>query len=352
MQERGFTSEKEAKKALRKRLNDVDDGNHVAPTQETFQQYADEWLVRRSADWRASTLHSYKRNLTLHVDPTLGQEPLQKITARKLEALYGRLQQCGRSDHAKGQGLSGRSVRYVHTIIKAILADATEKDVLQQNPALSAHPVQSKDRGLMATWTREQLGAFLSATADTRLGPLWPLLVMTGMQRDEALGLGWSSVDLDGKRLRVERSLVDADWGQPVFNDPKTEKGSRTVLLDDETVKVLRKLRSAHLDERLFHGPGYRDFDLVFAHPDGGPLHPDRISGRFRELTDRAGLPPVRLHDLRHTNATLLMESGIPAHVVQQRLGHSHVSITLGTYARVTATMDDEAAGRMAALVG
>lgn len=350
--ERGFTTKKAAERALRKRLTERDEGTFVPPSEETFQEYAQLWLERRARDWRASTRHSYERNLRLHLYPSLGSRSLQSITPQLLEATYSRLGEGGRQDHASGSGLSTRSVRYLHTIVKAVLQDAVDKGVLSRNPAALAKPPASKDRGQMNTWTKEQVTAFLASQEQTELGPLWRLLATTGMRRGEALGLSWEDVDFDRCQIRVRRSLVDADWGVPTFNDPKTESGWRTITVDQETLTGLRRIRTRQAQERLLVGKGYRDYGLVFCWPDGTPRHPDRISRRFRELCDRANLPPIRLHDLRHTNATLLLESGVPAHVVQKRLGHGHVAITLGTYARVTPTMDDDAAARIAGMIG
>jgi integrase len=175
---------------------------------------------------------------------------------------------------------------------------------------------------------------------------------MTGMRRGEALGLAWSQIDWEKGQLRVERCLKDVHHGDPVFGPPKTEASRRTVTLDPGTLAALRTLRTEQARERLLHGEGYTDFDLVFCKPDGNPLHPDRTLRKFKDLAAQCKVPVIRLHDMRHTNATLLLETGIHSHVVQERLGHSHVSITLSIYAHITKQMDDEAANRIASLLG
>lgn len=352
MQERGFTTKAEAEKALRKRLSDRDSGAFVPPTADTFREYADQWLIRRAPERDQSTTDWYSRYLRLHVHPRIGDVRLQALTAQRLEAMYSDLLRTGRKDHKEGTGLSGKTVGHIHTMVKSILGDAVEKGVLQRNVALSARPALPKTEKQIQTWTTEQVQAFLVAQEGTRLGPLWRLYVMTGMRRGEALGLAWSQIDWDKSQLRVERCLKDVHWGQPVFGPPKTEASRRTVTLDPGTLAALRSLRTEQARERLLHGEGYTDYDLVFCKPDGNPLHPDRTLRKFKDLAAQCGLPVIRLHDTRHTNATLLLETGIQSHVVQKRLGHSHVSITLSTYAHVTKTMDDEAANRIASLIG
>ncbi len=142
-------------------------------------------------------------------------------------------------------------------------------------------------------------------------------------------------VDLSAGRLSVIRSLVDVEYGRPVWSDPKTSRGRRSVALDAATLAALKTLRAEQLQERLPVGADNAEHDLVFARAEGGPRHPDRTAAAFRETVARLGLPAIRLHDLRHTWATLALEAGVHPKVVQERLGHANVSITLDLYSHV-----------------
>ncbi len=166
----------------------------------------------------------------------------------------------------------------------------------------------------------------------------------------EALGLCWSDVDLDARRLIVRRSLVDVVRGSAVINEVKQGRG-RSMALDAGTVASLRSLRSEQLQERLLVGSGYTDHDLLFAMPDGAPYHPDRFARTFVQRVAKLGLPAIRVHDLRHTWATLALQFEVHPKVVQERLGHSSISVTLDIYSHVVPAMETDAAERVASMI-
>jgi integrase len=178
----------------------------------------------------------------------------------------------------------------------------------------------------------------------------------TGMRRGEVLGLRWSDVDLDAGRLSVRQTLSaprNPDTGQhvPVFGEPKTKQGKRSVPLPAQTVAALRAHRKEQMRERLMAGPGWQDHGLVFCEPDGQPIHPDRFRKRFEHRVQRSGLPPIRFHDLRHTYATLALQAGVHAKVVSEILGHASIGITLDTYSHAVPGLQESAAETVAALV-
>jgi integrase len=331
---------------------------YVNPSRLTLRRFLeDRWLPAVEQELRPSTYLSYERNLRKHVLPALGDVALQDLDPGLITALYRRLGNDGRKDHRTGSPLSPRTVRYIHTTLRSALQTAYEWDLIARNPADRAKPPRPSSTGdrhtKIQTWSRSELATFLerSRAAGDALHPLWLLLSMTGLRRGEALGLAWSAVDLPGARLSVRRSLVDVDKGQPAWSDPKTARGRRMVSLDPTTVEALMQLCSEQAELRHELGESYKTNDLVFAQEDGGPLHPDATSKIFRRLVRRHGLPPIRLHDLRHTWATLALELGVHPKVVQERLGHANVSITLDLYSHVSPAMESDAANRVAALV-
>jgi integrase len=176
------------------------------------------------------------------------------------------------------------------------------------------------------------------------------LFATTGKRRGEALGLRWRAVDLASARVSVSTSLVVVDAGV-VFQEPKTATGRRSVPIPPETVAALKAHRKAQLAEKMRLGPDYADDDLVFSREDGTRLHPTMFSRRFDELVGSAQLRRIRLHDLRHTFATLALQAHVPVKVVSEILGHASVTITYDTYSHVIPGMAEDATSRVAALL-
>jgi integrase len=172
------------------------------------------------------------------------------------------------------------------------------------------------------------------------------------MRRGEVLGLRWRDLDLGEGRLSVTQQLIQAK-GEPRISEPKTETSRRSVALDAETVAVPRGHRKAQAAERLAIGPAYQDeFGLVFCREDGTPVWPRTFTRDFAAHVKAAGLPVIRFHDLRHTHATLALQAGVHPKVVQERLGHAKIGITLDTYSHAIPAMQADAAAKVAALIG
>ena len=354
---RGFATKKAAQAALDKLKGEVRSQSYVDRDKVTLRAFAEQtWLPHVKGQVRASTFESYNRVIRLHILRDLGDVEVQRLTAQRWENHLAKLAAAGRADYAEGRALSRRSVQYAHTLGKAMLDYAVKKKLRSDNPAAEVDPpkaaAEARTHDAMSTWPREVLSSFLTRgrSEGHRHHVSWLLLATTGMRRGECLGLAWSDVDFDAGRLRVRRTLVDMRDDAPVWSDPKTSSGKRSIALDAGTVAALRKHRAAQLEERLAVGAGYVEHDLVFAMPDGRPLHPERFSRTFTETIRRWKLPRIRLHDLRHTWATLALEAGVHPKVVQERLGHANVSITLGIYTHVSQAMESDAAERVAGL--
>ena len=249
-------------------------------------------------------------------------------------------------------GLDRRTVNYIHTILHRAFKDAVRWGRLARNPADAADPPKAgqKADGIHA-WDAASLRQFLDSTrtSDDRFHALWVLLATSGMRRGEALGLRWSDLDLEKGRLRVVQTVSQVR-SEISFGEPKTAKGRRSIALDGATIAVLREHRKRMLEERLLVGPDFKNRGLVFHQPDGEWLHPDAVSDMFLRRALSSGLPRITLHGLRHTWATLALEKGIHPRVVQERLGHSTIAITLGIYSHVSPTLHDEAAALVADL--
>jgi len=351
---RGFATRKAAQAELTRILTSLEQRTFVAPKRQTVAVFLTEtWLPAIEHTVKPATYESYRRNVRLHVaGRPIGRRQLQDLTPADLNALYGQLL-AGNDEHRK---LSPRSVRYIATILHRAFRDAVRWQAIVRNPAEAADPPRPSTRLEMRTWSGAELGRFLAHVAADRLAGGWWLLATTGMRRGEILGLRWPDVDLDAGSLRITRTLITTDVqrkGEPgmAWGTPKTAKGRRSVALDPATVAALRQHRARQLAERLAAGDAYDDGDLVVCLADGKPIHPKTMSYYFERETKRAELPTIRLHDLRHTHATLALRAGVHPRVVQERLGHANVSITLDTYSHVDLDMQAAAAARVTALV-
>jgi integrase len=286
--------------------------------------------------------------------PAPGGVALGDLNAAHLNRLYADLLRDGRIQQPGG--LSPTSVRRIHAMVRKALNDAVRWGLLNRNVALLADPpplkvVRASRRRGMQTWSPSELRDFLASTREHELHNLWCVLAATGMRRSEILGLRWSEVDLVAGTLTVRQTiLATADGFQPQ-DDQKSEGSARTIHLDRRTVAQLRAHRAAQNEAKLALGSAWQDNNLVFPRADGSWWNPPAISLAFHRAVKRAGVRPIRLQDVKHTHASLLLAASINPKVVSERLGHSSVAFTLDTYAHVMPGMQPEAAERFMELV-
>ena len=347
----GYRTKRDAEAARVEILSRLQRGEYVAPSKLTVTDYLeDRWLPAKQATLAPSTHESYSRNVRVHILPALGSAPLQELSADVLTRFYAeRLDHGGRS----GKRLSPRTVRYLHSIIHAALADALRWQLVPRNVADAATPPSHRAAKAPPprTWSAAELRMFLESVSEDRLYALWLLYATTGLRRGEALGLRWPAVDLNAGQLSIRVARVTA--GYDVHDSaPKSERGRRAVALDPATVTALRTHRKRQLTERLAWGPAYQDSDdFVFCREDGSPLHPDDVSKRFTTAAKPLDVPRITLHGLRHSWASLALAAGVNPKVVSERLGHTSVSFTLDVYSHVLPGLQQDAAEKVAALI-
>jgi integrase len=288
----------------------------------------------------------------LHVVPRVGAMRLTDLDALTIDGVYAELLADGHKN-APG-GLSPKTVRYIHVILHRALGDAVRKDRLTVNPCDKTDPPKASASASpeMKTWDAGTLKEFLahSRAYGDRYFAAWHTLAFTGLRRGELLGLRWSDIDFDTGTAAIVQTVI-AVAHDVRFGTPKTAKGQRSVALDAGTIAVLREHRKTQLERRLQIGEGWRDHDLLFTTVDGSPVHPERFSREFDRRIERWLLPRIRLHDLRHTWATLALKAGVHPKVVSERLGHAGINITLDIYSHVTPNMQANAAETVAALL-
>jgi integrase len=340
----GFTMRKDAQVFLTDAMSAIGSGSFAEPVKVRFGEYLiEQWLPTRELQLRPSTYSSYEVMINKHVLPELGGVKIQQMTANHLDRFYAKLSK---------SGLSPKTVHNVHVMLHKALHDAVRKSLLPRNPAEAADPpsIKKADRGEMSIWTPEQVRTFFDGIAKHRLAAGYILSAITGMRRGEILGLRWSDIDFDEKLLVINQTVVSVNY-EILTGGPKTAGSRRRLALDDQMLGILRAHQAVQQNARETVGTLYVDHGLVFARVDGGATHPDYFSQTFDRTVRRLALPKVRLHDLRHTNATIGLAAGVPIKIMSTRLGHATTAFTQDVYMRSTDSLERDAARRIAASV-
>lgn len=345
----GFETRKAADAVRARLVHELTSGYYVEPSRMTLEEWMlDHWLPVAETRVKPTTLRAYRSATRHHVVPYMGGVQLGKLTGQMLIRLYQQLLEDGRVK-AEG-GLSPATVRGVHALMHKTLSDAVDSGLIPRNPADAAKPPKLTARPQeLRYWTPPELNVFLQLIEGHRLQAALHLLAMSGARRGEVAGLRWVDVDIDASRITIRQTLNAVD-GEIYVSSPKSARG-RTIDLDRRTVDVLRR----HLEDQQSRGAVYCDSDggdgYVFRRRDGSRIDPRQLSAAFRWVNDRSDLPRIRLHDLRHSHASIAIKAGVSIGVVSERLGHSDPAFTLSRYSHVLPGMNREAADRIARAV-
>ncbi len=316
-------------------------GRLVVGRDQTVAQYLERWLTDAVVhSVRPKTYVNYElcvRRLMPHV----GRMRLRVLAPEHIQHALGKL---------LDRGLSARTVRQVHMVLRCALKQAVLWRLLASNPSDAVKPPRA-ERKEMRTLTEDEVHRLLAATSGTRHHSLWIFLVTTGVRLGEALAIRWADIDLNEGRVTIRRALQRQRGAGLVFVEPKSSRGRRTVSLPPETLEVLAQQRRDLDRERVEAGERWQENDLVFPSPVGRPRDMTYLSYTFHRGLERAGLPRLRIHDLRHTAATHLLNKHVHPKVVQELLGHSTIAITLDTYSHVMPALAKEASTYMSSLL-
>jgi len=342
----GFATIKAAQVARRKALTEIDNGNMVQGSG-TVGDYMVGWLdtYTRSGTVKRSTCAATTNMVVNHIVPHLGHVQLSKLTPKHVQTFYADLLQSGEARHKSGRGLSPKSVRNIANTLHKALDEAVRFGVANRNPA---HGVSLPrwERPELKRWEPYQIGQFLRHRANEGdyLYPVWRLMFAIGLRRGEACGLRWSDVDLMGKRVTIRSTRLEGN--SEVYEEtPKSRAGKRVITIDADTVIALAQMRNTQ--EKAAEVIGGWVSEFVVTNLDGNPYQPEALTRRFQTASRAAGLPVIRLHDVRHSSATMQLNEGVPVHVVSGRLGHSTPSTTLNVYAAFMPSADGLAADVM-----
>lgn len=305
----------------------------------TVRQYLTAWLESSKTQLRPRTWTAYESQVRLHVMPSLGSLRLVDLAPAHVTAMLSRMQAAGA---APAMAIKSRA------ILRSALSGAVRDGTLTRNAAALAQAPRAASPS--TSWLdSDQAGRFLEAALGDPVGDLLAVVLMLGLRSGEALGLKWSDLDSARGQLEIRRTIYrkGGTWHE---SPPKSRQSRRTLPLPPQVLAILERQRARQDQDRQV--PGWRETGFVWTNPDGEPRGNTWVAKGLQRILQKAGLPRVRLHDLRHSAASILLEQGIPARVVADLLGHSQIGLTLGTYSHVTARLVEGATAALGALAG
>ncbi|MFH5182904.1 tyrosine-type recombinase/integrase [Paenibacillus sp. TAB 01] len=337
----GFKTKKEAQAAAAELIVQLENNNYRKPVKQLLEKYLSDWLESKRISLKSNTYASYKHHIEYHIIPAMGKIDITKLTPAEIGKFYATL--------LNEKKLAEGTVRDVHKVFTAALNQAVKWGIIQRNPAALVEKPRA-GRKELSVWTAEQAKEFLKIALTDRLYVAFLLALSTGMRQGEILGLRWKDVDLEAGTLHIVQTL--SHDGKELSAGTKTKSGNRTVSIDADLVKILRKQKARILQERLKAQEGeYTDYDLVTPTSKGTPVTPRNLSRTFYRLLSQSEVPHITFHDLRHTHATLLLTQGIHPKVVAERLGHADMRVTLEIYSHVLPHMQKDAAEKVGKLL-
>lgn len=339
----------EAEARLREIMTQMNTGNYMEPTKMTVEAFIIKWLQEYvKPNLKPKTYRSYEQLSRVHIVPELGNHLLIRLSPLHIQKFYNSLIR---------NGMSPTSVGIVHRTLKAALGVAVQWKLMPDNPACSIAPPDPDDREYCTLSTEQALTLLETAKQiNKRRYGLYLCLLTTGMRIGEACALKWEDIDFENKIIRVQRNLIQAGENYEFGTVKQKKKGNTkkvkvAIRMTDVLAEALSQEREWQKEDkkntfnpRRKHRGHYNDLGMVFPTRSGLPLDPTNISSReFKNVLEKADLPDMRLHDLRHSTANLLLDMGVPIEVISQILRHSSITITEKSYLHPDVSLQDEA---------
>lgn len=332
-----FKSQKEARTWLQETLSQIQNGMTLTAARVNVKVFLEEWLDSYKSSVRPKTIRQYAQIVHQHILPYFGEIKLKDLRPDQIQALY----------NAKlATGVSPRTIILIHAVLHRSLKKAMKWGLIGRNPADAVDRPRFRKKEMLIL-TDNQARAFLSASKGTRFEALFWIALSTGMRQGEILGLKWTDLNWKTRKLHIQRQIQRIQGEGLVFTEPKSASGRRTIVISETTLRVLQEHFKLQQQEKVFAGNNWVEVGLMFPSTIGTPLDHRNLYRVFKEKLNRAGLPNIRFHDLRHTAATLMLQQGIHPKIVQERLGHADISITLNIYSHVLPSMQEEAAEKV-----
>lgn len=328
---------RDVQRQLTKALRDQQQSLPVAFERQTVQEFMERWL-RDSVkpNLRPATYVGYEVLVRVHIVPAVGPLQLAELTPQHVQDLMTRMRDKGRSE---------RTIQYMRAVLRRALGRALRWGMVARNVAELTDPPRVR-REEIKPWTVEQAQAFLAAVKGDRLEALYALELTLGLRRGEVLGLKWEDLDLSKRTLTVRRTLQRV-LGKLQLGEPKTETSRRTLTIPRQLVAFLEAHQARQAADRLKAGDAWHETGMIFASTIGTLFEPRNVNRAFLLALEKAGLPRIRVHDLRHTAISQMIAAGTPVTTAQKVAGHSRLSTTADIYTHVVQAQFEEAADRI-----
>lgn len=329
-------TKKEAERIARQMVREAESGGSAMFTTTTVCGWIAQWLKDYKVDIEQTTRESYQEKIDNYIVPAFGKTLLKDLRAEAIQRWVNELRE---------SGLSPKTIRNTYNILNPSLKKAVTLRMIPYNPCDGVElPKLVKPE--VAIYDIDLCKQVVELAKGTSMYLIVLLEVMTGLRRGELVALKWSHIDLDSKIIHVCENTVRANGGT-ITKAPKSKAGNRIISIGAEVVEELRQAKEEYDTDRKSYGAGFHDDGYVVHQKDGRPFRPDSITQKWSRFEESHGLPHIKFHGLRHSHATALAQAGVNPKVVQERLGHADVSITLNTYTHATTTMNRDAASKL-----
>ena len=298
----------------------------------TITEWSEEWLRIKSSTITPGTMDSYRNIIQHYIIPDIGSIKLADLTAPTVRRFLD----------TRLETLSSRTVRYIHTVLSAMLKQAVQDEIIGTNVAAKVRKPKLQKTREMITLTPDEVKKFLAEISDPEQHMIFKMAFASGCRRSELLGLSWTNVDFKKKTITIAQIVIKINNVAVISETTKNASSRRSITLDDETIAEL-KTHEKRVKKRRFSTPNWIHNDLVFPGKDGSPIFPDSVSLLCKKYATKIGKPAFSMHGTRHTHATLLIEAGVNFKIIQARLGHASFTETMNTYSHLTPTMEYDA---------
>ena len=341
---RGFNTKKEADKALTKILNEINEGIYSEPTNMTVNQYMEIWFKERKLTVERTTYQNNVAFFRIYISPQIGSLKMIEVTPFVLQQFVNEL--------VEKTNLASSTIHKIFDVLKVSFAKAVKLKIIKENPIVLVDLPKIK-KSEMKVWDINQVNFFLENVSNikrpSKYITAYLLALLTGMRQGEILGLRWRDIDFQTKQIFITQTL--SHDGKELRNSTKTRAGNRAIHIPNVLINCLKIERKKFLENKFKYGNEFEDNDLVVCTKNGKPVKPTNLSSAFKKDVKKVGLPIIRFHDLRHTHATMLIQQNINPKVIQERLGHSRIGITLDIYSHVLPSMQQEVAMKLDKIV-
>lgn len=329
-------SKREARSIMHRMITEMEQGKLTQRSNKKVGEWMDEWLENYLPNIEETTRKGYKHKIKRYIRPYIGDILIKSLKTEHIQRMVNDM---------LDNGLSPKNIRDTFNNVNAAMKKAVKLQLIPYNPCEAVElPKLKKYRA--EVYSAEMIHKLLDiATGTDMYLPIF-LLVMVGLRRGELLALRWKDIDFKNNMLKIRKNMVNGEKGS-VIKSPKTESGVRDIYVGEDVIAVLRQAKLQYMNNAFSYGVGFQNMGFVISKKDGSPMKPDSMTQKWERFLEKYDLPKIRLHDLRHSNATALIMAGVNPRVVQQRLGHSDVNITLNTYTHVLPEMDMEAAEKL-----